>query len=109
MRSETYRDQKRLEGVKGQLSPEQVQKQYQRSFVFQGKTDEDNESQQRSKKSSGSKHQHKLELDDPDGAVNEGQVTGDNSPSGYKYRDWREIMHQQQESLNSLVELGVLP
>ena len=80
-----YRDQKRLDKMKEAMEPKSriIQKLYDRNFVVENQPASEVES------------------------CNTDRDTN-RAPSEYHYRDWREIMHHQQESLRSLVSLGVV-
>ena len=87
-RGKSYRDEKRLNNMREalELKANQVQRLYGRKFVLQ---------------SSGVT---KSMVDGQDEEDRE-----DKPKTEYQYRDWREIMLRQQESLRSLISIGVVP
>lgn len=87
-RGKSYRDEKRLNNMKEALEPKanQVQRLYGRKFVLQ---------------SSGITKSVAPSQDEDD--------REDKPKTDYQYRDWRDIMLRQQESLRSLISIGVVP
>lgn len=94
IRGMTYRDEKRLCSLKEALEPKanEVQRLYARKFVVSDKTQNPDDVSQ---------------FDDRETA--DRATNDDKAATAYYYRDWREIMHLQQESLRSLISLGVVP
>lgn len=80
MRCESYRDQKRLDEIKSQMSANDVKSLYQRNFVVRSRSDEALSEQNPVAMKANSNEADK----DTNAEVK--------SSTEYQYRDWREIM-----------------